>query len=142
MALRAGTRRLAVTRGNGAAITCCGSNRYGIGREIRSRFIDPYPSSYHHLSVRHLSTPIPSLTFVSSPSSKMSLTPPQPPPSWDHSPSEITRLTNELIAHDRALQDKIGALDPKDCNFESVSFNYSFLLRFPNNCLFKVFVSY
>ena len=73
----------------------------------------------------------------------MSLTPPQPPPSWDHSPGEITQLTNELIAHDRALQDKIGALDPKDSNFESVSFKYSFFLRFPNNYLsFKVFVSY
>lgn len=116
MALRAGTRRLAVTRGNGAVI-----RRHGIGREIRSRFIDACPSSYHHLSVRHFkSTPIPSLVFVSSSSSKMSLTPPQPPPSWDHSPGDITQLTNQLIAHDRALQDKIGALDPKDCNFESV----------------------
>ena len=136
MALRAGTRRLAVTRGNGAGITC-GSSRRGIGREIRSRFIDAsYPSSYHHLSVRYLSTPIPSLISVLSPSSKMSLTPPQPPPSWDHSPGEITQLTNQLIAHDRVLQDKIGALDPKDCNFESVSFKCSFLLRFPNSCLF------
>ncbi|TFK40593.1 hypothetical protein BDQ12DRAFT_664326 [Crucibulum laeve] len=52
--------------------------------------------------------------------SAMSLTPPQPPPSWDHTDEDITRLTKELIEKDRAVQDKIGALDPKDCNFESV----------------------
>jgi hypothetical protein len=51
----------------------------------------------------------------------MSLTPPQPPPSWDHSAEDITRLTKELIAKDRAVLDKIGSLALKDCNFNSVS---------------------
>ncbi|KAG6866294.1 hypothetical protein C0991_006390 [Blastosporella zonata] len=50
----------------------------------------------------------------------MSLTPPQPPPSWSHSPDDIPRLNNEYIAANRAVQDAIGALDPKDCNFPSV----------------------
>ncbi|KAF9468572.1 hypothetical protein BDZ94DRAFT_1153665 [Collybia nuda] len=51
----------------------------------------------------------------------MSLTPPQPPPTWDHSAGDIARLTQELIAKDRAVQDKIGALAPKDCNFNSAA---------------------
>ncbi|KAG5349533.1 hypothetical protein C0989_003290 [Termitomyces sp. Mn162] len=50
----------------------------------------------------------------------MSLTPPQPPPSWNHSPEDITRLNNEYIAANRAVQDAVGALAPKDCNFTSV----------------------
>lgn len=53
----------------------------------------------------------------------MALTPPQPPPAWNHTAEDITRLTNELIAQDRAVQDKVGALAPKDCNFHSVRIN-------------------
>lgn len=49
-----------------------------------------------------------------------SLTPPQPVPSWNHSPQDVKRLTESLIANDRALQDKIGALKPDECNFNSV----------------------
>ncbi|KAG6917455.1 hypothetical protein DXG01_002432 [Tephrocybe rancida] len=51
----------------------------------------------------------------------MSLTPPQPPPSWNHSPEELTRLNTEYIAANRAIQDAIAALAPKDCNFTSVA---------------------
>ena len=50
-----------------------------------------------------------------------SLTPPQPAPSWDHSPQDIKGLTDALIAKDCALLDKVGALKPEECNFESVS---------------------
>lgn len=53
----------------------------------------------------------------------MGLTAPQPPPAWDHTAEDITRLTKELIEKDRIHQDKIGALAPKDCNFSSVSLN-------------------
>jgi metallopeptidase MepB len=49
-----------------------------------------------------------------------SLTPPQPVPSWDHSPQDIKDLTAVLIAKDRALLDKVGSLKPEECNFESV----------------------
>jgi hypothetical protein len=52
---------------------------------------------------------------------QMSLVPPQAPPSWNHSAEDITRLTNEFIARDRAVEDKVGALAPKDCNFQSAS---------------------
>lgn len=53
----------------------------------------------------------------------MALTPPQPPPAWNHTAEDINSLTNELIAQDRAVQDKVGALAPKDCNFHSVRIN-------------------
>ncbi|KAF5338907.1 hypothetical protein D9611_008754 [Ephemerocybe angulata] len=50
----------------------------------------------------------------------MSLTPPQAAPVWNHSAEDILRLTKEAIEHDRAVQDKVGALDAKDAGFESV----------------------
>lgn len=58
-------------------------------------------------------------TITSNPS--MSLTPPQAPPEWNHSASDILKLTKEAIASDRELQDKIGALAAKDCTYASVS---------------------
>ena len=54
-----------------------------------------------------------------------SLTPPQPPPSWDHSLQDIKRLTADIIAKDRVLQDKVGALKPDECNFKSVSASHT-----------------
>ncbi|KAF8809568.1 metallopeptidase MepB [Phlegmacium glaucopus] len=51
----------------------------------------------------------------------MSLTPPQPPPFWNHTAEDILRLTKEAIEYDRAVQDKVGGLDPKDCTFESLT---------------------
>ena len=53
----------------------------------------------------------------------MHLTPPQSPPLWNHSAADILKLTKEAIEYDRAIQDKVGSLDPKDCTFESVSCN-------------------
>ncbi|KAF8895394.1 hypothetical protein BD779DRAFT_1660241 [Infundibulicybe gibba] len=51
----------------------------------------------------------------------MQITPPQPPPAWDHSPEDVTKLTKEIIEKDRALQDKIGALKPEECDFSSLA---------------------
>lgn len=51
----------------------------------------------------------------------MTVTPPQSPPGWEHTAEDILKLTKEAIEHDRAVQDKVGGLDPKDCTFESVS---------------------
>jgi hypothetical protein len=51
----------------------------------------------------------------------MSLIPPQSPPYWNHSPDDILKLTKEAIEYDRAIQDRVGRLDPKDCTFDSVS---------------------
>ena len=53
----------------------------------------------------------------------MDLTPPQSPPQWDHSADDILKLTKETIEYDRAIQDKVGLLDPKDWTFDSVSCN-------------------
>jgi hypothetical protein len=53
----------------------------------------------------------------------MPFTPPQPPPLWNHSADDILKLTKGAIEYDRAIQDKVGRLDPKDCTFDSVSCN-------------------
>jgi hypothetical protein len=50
-----------------------------------------------------------------------SLTPPQPAIAWNHSASDVTALTEELITKDRKFLDAITALPHKDCTFESVS---------------------
>lgn len=49
------------------------------------------------------------------------LTPPQAAPVWNHSAEDIVKLTKEAIERDRAVQDKVGALDAKDASFETVS---------------------
>jgi len=51
----------------------------------------------------------------------MALTPPQAPPTWEHSVDDITKLTKESIEAYRKVMDKVGALEPKDATFESVS---------------------
>jgi hypothetical protein len=51
----------------------------------------------------------------------MPFTPPQSPLLWNHSADDILKLTKEAIEHGRAIQDKVGRLDPKDCTFDSVS---------------------
>ncbi|THH01901.1 hypothetical protein EW026_g869 [Hermanssonia centrifuga] len=49
-----------------------------------------------------------------------SLTPPQATLSWTHSPEDVHRITKETIAKDRELMNKIAALSPSECNFETV----------------------
>ena len=53
----------------------------------------------------------------------MPFEPPQPPRLWNHNAEDILKLTKEAIEYDRAVQDRVGGLDPKDCTFESVSSN-------------------
>jgi len=55
----------------------------------------------------------------------MTLTPPQAPPTWDHSAEDILKFTKESIETYRKVMDKVGALDPKDATFESVSLSFS-----------------
>ncbi|KAG9227507.1 metalloendopeptidase [Pleurotus ostreatus] len=50
----------------------------------------------------------------------MSLTPPQAAPSWNHTAADIISLTKDAIAKHKATDDKVGALAPEDCNFDSV----------------------
>ena len=49
-----------------------------------------------------------------------SLNPPQAAPKWTHTPEEVLKLTKEAIEEERARQDKIAALKPEECTFESV----------------------
>ncbi|KAJ6584908.1 hypothetical protein B0H19DRAFT_926190 [Mycena capillaripes] len=51
----------------------------------------------------------------------MAITPPQPPPDWTHKPEDVARLIKEAIANHRAVEDKIGALDPSECTYESLA---------------------
>ncbi|ESK89011.1 metallopeptidase [Moniliophthora roreri MCA 2997] len=63
----------------------------------------------------------PPLSFLSQSPFKMSVKPPQAPPSWNHSPEEIAKITEQLIKENRAVQDKIGSLPEKECNFQSAA---------------------
>ncbi|EJC99683.1 Metalloprotease [Fomitiporia mediterranea MF3/22] len=48
------------------------------------------------------------------------LTPPQPPPTWQHKPEEVLDLSKKTIDHVKQIYDRVGALDAKDCTFDSV----------------------
>ncbi|OSD07237.1 Metalloprotease [Trametes coccinea BRFM310] len=48
------------------------------------------------------------------------LIPPQAPLQWNHTPEDILRLTKEAIAEYRAVEDRVAALAPAECTFESV----------------------
>src|SRR6266576_1618928 len=120
-------RRWALARGRhgsilswkGATVACAAAASWRMlhtGGNIRTGV------STHIPIFRRLSIDFRSLSFLSaiSPSDSMvaSLTPPQLAPSWTHSPQDIKRLTTELIAKERALLDKVGALKPDECNFK------------------------
>ncbi|CAL1713196.1 unnamed protein product [Somion occarium] len=49
-----------------------------------------------------------------------SLTPPQSPPKWTHTAKEILDLTKEQIEKHKVAEDKVAALPPSECSFESV----------------------
>ena len=53
-----------------------------------------------------------------------SLTPPQPAPTWTHTADDVLRLTKEAIEKDKVALDKVAALKPEDCNFNSASNNH------------------
>ncbi|KAI0670768.1 Metalloprotease [Trametes maxima] len=48
------------------------------------------------------------------------LTPPQPPPRWTHTPEDVQNLTRDAVAEYRAVLDRVAALKPEECTFESV----------------------
>lgn len=49
-----------------------------------------------------------------------SLTPPQAPPSWIHTPEEVVSVTKRALAQNKAVSDKVAALPEAECNFETV----------------------
>lgn len=50
-----------------------------------------------------------------------SLTPPQPPPSWQHTVEDIERLTTELLAKNKQASDDIVQLPDDKLDFDTVS---------------------
>ncbi|KAH8114574.1 Metalloprotease [Phellopilus nigrolimitatus] len=57
-----------------------------------------------------------SSSFTSMPS----LTPPQSPPAWNHSPEDVLQLAKKTIDRVKQVLDKVAALDVNDCTFKSV----------------------
>lgn len=49
-----------------------------------------------------------------------SLTPPQSPPRWNHTPEEVIQLTKDAISCNKAVSDEVASLLPTECNFETV----------------------
>ncbi|PPQ89666.1 hypothetical protein CVT25_013853 [Psilocybe cyanescens] len=74
-------------------------------------------------TLRSFSSSVSHLFFSASSSSTptMSFTAPQPPPTWEHTAKDINDYTKEAIDKYKATTDRIGALDPKDCNFTSIA---------------------
>lgn len=71
-----------------------------------------------------------------------SLTPPQAPPKWNHTPEEVLSITKLALAQNKAVSDKVAALPEAECNFETVS-DLSCVHRRTDHLLFglQVFVS-
>jgi hypothetical protein len=46
--------------------------------------------------------------------------PPQPPPRWNHSASEIIELTEQAIEQNRKEQTATSAIPSNECNFTNV----------------------
>ena len=75
----------------------------------------------HRLIYRSHSTLSGLFSSISSSSTNMAtLTPPHAAPKWTHSAQEILDLTKAEIANHKAAEDKVAALAPSECNFESV----------------------
>lgn len=86
------------------------------GGDIRGRY-----SINTRSAQRAFSSSTSHLFFSLTSTSTMAITPPQAPPTWEHTTEDISKLTKQSIEKYRAVMDKVGALEPKDCTFESVS---------------------
>ncbi|KAF7365271.1 Metallopeptidase MepB [Mycena venus] len=92
------------------------------GTGIRFSLVTPYDTSIVRPNLkaafsRRYSSLFSSITTAST---SMPITPPQLPPEWTHSSADVTRLTKDAINNHRSVEDKIGALQPSDCTYESV----------------------
>lgn len=59
-------------------------------------------------------------SLLESDPSMASLTPPQAPPRWNHTPEEVLSITKQALAQNKAVSDRVGALPEAECNFETV----------------------
>lgn len=126
MALRAGTQMLPRLTSRRSVLGWSGALAVGLAavslRSISSshvltgdiRFRNAITIPSRALLSRFLFSAPPSISHL------MALTPPQPAPTWEHTPEDITKLTKQSIDRYRELMDKIGALKPEECNFDTV----------------------
>ena len=133
MSLRAGSTRLStLTRHQKSLISLSSFGTLTIGLVVKSiasshgqtpRYID-WVTSRHPIAIITRSLSLSSaqsiFSFTSTNSNMANLTPPQPAPSWTHSAADVMRLTRSAIEEDRKVQDIVGGLAAKDCNFQSV----------------------
>ena len=122
------------------------SNGAYIGAITHARLDPPSQIRQARIRHRHLATASTSrhdayLDFKFSVDTKMaSLTPPQPPLSWQHTVEDIERLTTEALAKDKQVSDNIVQLPEDKLDFDSVSFACSppiadrLIVRFSGIC--------
>ncbi|KAF7792616.1 hypothetical protein EIP86_003713 [Pleurotus ostreatoroseus] len=79
--------------------------------------VTPSASRLHFTPHRSFSS---LFSSISDSAAMSSLTPPQPAPSWTHSPEDVARITKETIDKDRKLTDEVAALKESDCTFENL----------------------
>lgn len=122
MVLRAGTQCLARITTRKAALGWGGAITVGLAavswRSVSSHVACGDIRLRSSINSRFLRSFFSASSFTTN---NMALTPPQVPPTWDHSASDITKLTKEAIESYRKVMDQVGALKPKDATFESVS---------------------
>ena len=107
LALGVASQWQSITRGLGCTLQAA--------RYIHSGVVTPRTP----INSRYFSSNLFSSTFISD---KMAaITPPQPAPTWTHTPEQVLSLTKAAIEQDRKVQDAVAALAPKDCDFSSVS---------------------
>ncbi len=76
-----------------------------------------------------------SSTFIQFDPEMTSLKAPQPPPVWKHSPEEVKKLTEEVLARVRSIHDQIAGIHPDKCDFESVRDLFSLLCNYLHRSL-------
>lgn len=124
-----------------SAVKLLSKDHYLCGNVLSNRLLEPKTSILRRrwsrksgrviistLTAQHVrqSRPYASASFSLLPPSSIasqhmtSLSPPQPPPRWDHSPKEVLDLTKAAIEHGKQILDKVGTLSAQECTFESV----------------------
>lgn len=105
---------------------------YALSKYLRVRNLVTLPTSSSgpwsslpslHRSQSSLSGLFSSLTLPDS--TMAALVPPQAAPSWTHSAQDIVDITKREIEKHKAVEDRIAALSPSECNFQSVCYYIS-----------------
>ena len=150
MSLRAGSTRLsALTRRQKSLFSLASIGTLTIGLVVKSIASSHGHQTPRYISVtsrhpiaRSLSSAQSIFSFTSTNSNMANLIPPQAPPSWTHSAEDVMRLTKSAIEEDRKVQDTVGGLAAKDCNYQSVrSIHIRIPYHSPTLFILQVFVN-